>query len=281
MNTKKKDDTESSSKTYQERLDPELKLSKSLQGMEVLASKPFSWILKMMAADKSVIDKLPKEVQAFKKQYEKLMKDAEHIANQLSPLGWIMFGAAHQENYKKAADLVQENKIEDAEEFLVTHWNENTLLKMSRYQVISLYSQAGMYELGEMRSRLIAKAVSLHEKEEYAGSIPIILAQMEGIIIDMTGDKQKLFYSPKNPEHLEDTVTLPGHHLGLKTLSKIMSGSMNGTKSTGKLLRHGIMHGRELGYDTKLNSTKVLVALLAVIEFSHPLAAALNKNKTQ
>jgi hypothetical protein len=37
---------------------------------------------------------------------------------------------------------------------------------------------------------------------------------------------------------------------------------------TGKLSRHGILHGRELRYDTQMNSTKALVLLAAVIEWA-------------
>ena len=39
----------------------------------------------------------------------------------------------------------------------------------------------------------------------------------------------------------------------------------------GELRRHGILHGRELGYDTLRNSTKVFVALFSVVEWAQPL----------
>jgi len=48
---------------------------------------------------------------------------------------------------------------------------------------------------------------------------------------------------------------------------------------TGKLTRHGILHGRELRYDTQVNSTKALVLLAAVIEWAQ--ANAGEKAETQ
>ena len=44
---------------------------------------------------------------------------------------------------------------------------------------------------------------------------------------------------------------------------------------TGKLSRQGILHGRELGYDTLINSTKSFVLLVAVIEWAQPRAREL------
>lgn len=37
--------------------------------------------------------------------------------------------------------------------------------------------------------------------------------------------------------------------------------------------RHGVMRGRSLGYDTRRNSTKAFVTLLAVVEMREHLAA--------
>ena len=40
------------------------------------------------------------------------------------------------------------------------------------------------------------------------------------------------------------------------------------------MMRHGIMHGRELGYGTRRNSTQALATLLAVIVWAQPIARA-------
>jgi hypothetical protein len=44
---------------------------------------------------------------------------------------------------------------------------------------------------------------------------------------------------------------------------------------TGSLARHGILHGRELAYDTEINSTKCFVLLLAVMDWAKPKAELL------
>jgi hypothetical protein len=44
------------------------------------------------------------------------------------------------------------------------------------------------------------------------------------------------------------------------------------TEVSGRLLRHGIVHGRELAYGTRANSTKAFAALLALIVWAQPIA---------
>ncbi len=44
-----------------------------------------------------------------------------------------------------------------------------------------------------------------------------------------------------------------------------MSKRVETTAATGELVRHGIVHGRELAYDTLVNSTKAWTALFAVV----------------
>jgi hypothetical protein len=44
------------------------------------------------------------------------------------------------------------------------------------------------------------------------------------------------------------------------------------TEVDGRLLRHGILHGRELGYGTLRNSTQALATLLAIITWAQPIA---------
>ncbi len=84
------------------------------------------------------------------------------------------------------------------------------------------------------------------------------------------------FFKPRNP-NLLDEETLAGHPLGLQALSKLMSKRVETTSATGELLRHGILHGRELAYDTHVNSTKAWAALFAVIDGVKKRAEVLNK----
>jgi len=142
--------------------------------------------------------------------------------------------------------------------------------------VFGLYGPDWDYDTGMARQRLLGEAVDLHLSGHYADAVSIVLAQTEGIFMDMTGKEAKDFFQ-KNNLHLLDDETLPGHSLGLKALARYTSEGQHKTAATGKLTRHGILHGRELGYDTRRNSTKALVGIIGLIEWSRPRAEEIHR----
>jgi hypothetical protein len=118
------------------------------------------------------------------------------------------------------------------------------------------------------RERLLRKALEHHEAGRYDASVPLVLAQMDGIVIDLTGNQWRNFFKDGG-KYVVDEETLAGHpDSGLKAIATLMSGPAITTAASGKLTRHGILHGRELGYDTLLNSTKAFAALFALIEWA-------------
>jgi hypothetical protein len=124
------------------------------------------------------------------------------------------------------------------------------------------------------RRRLLLKAVEHHEAGAYEASIPIVLAQIEGLTADVTGGK--LFFSrreDKQADVVDEAVlsAVPGH---LAALREHYSEGGHETRSSGGLSRHEILHGRELGYDTRINSLKVFPLLETVVAWARPRAEA-------
>lgn len=220
----------------------------------------------------------PGEVKALVSQYERLTTEPDRIAAALSPLGWIFFESAPFDEYAMAATLVEQGKIDEAEELLVRRWNDDeTLLKWPVHRLVGLYGgEDERVKIREGRQRLLWKALDLHRQGEYVASIPMVLTQIDGVFVDFTSKPAKEFFDPGNP-NLVDEVTLAGHPLGLKVLSKLMSQTVKRTTLDDTLSRHGILHGRVLGYGTVENATKVWAALLAVIDALKPRADELNE----
>lgn len=260
-------------KSYAERLDPGGEFGKQAKGLALLAGSPFGRVLRWLGVDQETLDQA-KELTAT---YQKLISSPDRIADLLGPLGWIPHNLAHAEAYDAAAALVEEGKAEEAEELLVKTYNEDDYVFIRFYhRVFSLYhGDEARREVGLARSRLLDEAYELHKEGRYAGAIALVLAQIDGIFIDMTGKPTKTFYNSDNP-NLVDDVTIAGHPRGLKALSELMSREQRKTVVSDKLTRQGIMHGRVLAYDTLRNATKVWAALLAVIEAVGPRAQELN-----
>jgi len=134
--------------------------------------------------------------------------------------------------------------------------------------------------IGEHRRRLLVEAMTHHRAGHYAGSVTIVLTQIEGILTDMTEQSSGEFFNPANASLVDDT-SLAGHPLGLKALSAMLGRGVKRTGASGALVRHGILHGRELGFDTLRNSTKAWVALLAVANALKDRADALGREAEQ
>lgn len=69
-----------------------------------------------------------------------------------------------------------------------------------------------------------------------------------------------------------DGVTIAGHPNGLTVLAEMFCKDVRPTQQTGELRRHGVLHGREVDYNTLENSTKAFVCLISVIEWAKPRA---------
>ena len=199
------------------------------------------------------------------------------------PLGWAPSGSVPDSVYAHALETYRESgDLDAAEQVLVQGWNDGGYLASLLNRVLSLGAgDARLTDVAHDRYRLVRIGLEHHEKGEYAASIPILLAQAEGIVFDVTDGKFGLFSRLGDREHLADDSTLAGMAVGVAALQRLIAAPVNETGSTGRLVRHGIMHGRELGYDTLLNSTKALVFLIAIVELSQPRARALSDARRQ
>jgi hypothetical protein len=71
---------------------------------------------------------------------ERVASEPHRIATALAPLGWIYHGLAHVEAYGDAATLVEQGKLEEAEEVLVQSYNEEDHAFIRFYnRIFSLY----------------------------------------------------------------------------------------------------------------------------------------------
>jgi hypothetical protein len=252
-------------KSFQERLDPDRELGNALDGLAALDS-PLGRMLHGRT--------LPPEFRELQEQYRQLTT-VEWIADALSPLGWVLFGGAPADEYRDAAKLAQQGRTTEAEQVLVDVWNEDNRLKWPLHRVRQLYFGDPEREaLGEHRQRLLFKALGHHRAGAYEASIPIVLAQMDGICADLTGRDGGNFFVRDADAYVADNETLAGHPAGLPILSRLFRSSSMKTRASGDVGRHTVMHGREVAYDTLANSTKCFVALFTLIEWGQAIAEA-------
>jgi len=212
-----------------------------------------------------------------------LLGDASRSMLTFYALGWAPNRSEPSSVYSAALKVLDAGgSVADAEQVLVRGWNEGHVLNSLLKRLLSIGSgDSSLTDAARARYRLVLKALEHHRNGAYEASIPIVLAQSEGIIFDVTDGNFGLFSRLGNREHLSDDTTLAGLAVGVSALQKLIAAPVNETGSTGRLARHGIMHGRELGYDTPINSTKAFVFLISIIELAQPRARALSDARRQ
>ena len=191
-----------------------------------------------------------------------------------TPLGWAPTKVVPVPVYEEALSIYDRSGSADmAEQVLVDGWNADGGLALRLRRLLNLGSDDEEWSrIFRGRYDLVRKALGHHCTGAYEASVPIVLAQADGIVLDLTG--KPLFVGGK-PKHLADSETLAGLPEGLRLLAPLLAESHGQTTTSGSLRRHGILHGRELGYGTLINSTKCFVLLLAVMDWAEVLVQRL------
>ena len=205
-------------------------------------------------------------------QTRALVADMTQAVVLFTPLGWAPLSRAPVEIYREALAVYQRTgSIDEAEQQLLGGWNQDDWL---RFAVLPMQAVGAghdeLYPISLERWRLVEKALSHHRNGAYEASVPIVLAQADGICQDLVGSKEDMQFFRLVPKthYFADASTIAGMPAGLEHLRPLFSEVTRKSGVTGKLTRHGILHGRELRYDTQMNSTKALVLLAAVIEWA-------------
>ncbi len=204
-----------------------------------------------------------------------LISDQVTALQVLAPIGWAPTMYAPATAYQRAREIIEsDGPIADAEQELLTGWNTGRTLYFQLVRVKTI--GAGHDRLGPIansRWNLVGRALAHHRAEAFEASVPIVLAQIDGIVRDLCGGNVSFFEdSTKSAHHFHDDSSLIGLPQGFEPLRKLFSAHSKTTGATGAISRHGILHGRELGYDTLINSTKAFVLLIAILDWAQPKA---------
>lgn len=169
--------------------------------------------------------------------------------------GWIASEYMHYEAMRDAVSLADSGDLDSGEARLVEEMNAEFL----QHMLLSMRAVKAF----RPREQLLRLALEDHRSVRFHASVPVVLAQIDGIVFDVA---RSSFFSKRTSSRLYAADTLAGHPDGLAALaSKMSEGRKATTQSVLDLpYRHGILHGRDLGYATETNSTKAFAALIAL-----------------
>ena len=232
-----------------------------LRGMKSLKwIRPFLYLLgpKGWKAAREMKTVLNQQLPQLEARLERLRDLPDKLNEVFLNLGWIATDDMSVEAMDEAIRIDSENGSEDAEVYLENYYNENLDNYLRRMWFLPQIQQ---------RRPLLELALEDHKAGRYHASVPVLLAQIDGIVFDLT---RTSFYirgtKKKQTMHLRANETTVGDPTGLPALAQLLSESRSETRDLPISLpfRHGILHGRDLGYATHRVSTKAFGVLLAL-----------------
>lgn len=154
-------------------------------------------------------------------------------------------------------NVLNEGDIKEAEAALVDYFREN--LQSTENRFTAKFPR---------RAKIINSAFNAHKRGEYELSIPIFLAQTDGICYEVIN--QYLFIrvrgekKPSTAIYVDSVASDTFRHALLSPLSQplpISTPKHERDESFNELNRHQVMHGESLDYGTEINSLKAISLL--------------------
>ncbi|RZT35468.1 hypothetical protein EV147_3912 [Cupriavidus agavae] len=172
--------------------------------------------------------------------------------------GWIATGSFSLDAMRKAVDLHEEGKLEEAEDAILEWFTEDNIRLFA-------ITRAYRFHVAKLRDAQLEEALRLYLEGRYIAAVPLILIACDGFASDVCG------ISPfeKNADlNCFDSIT--GHRTSLPALMKLFVQGVR--KSTDEELsipkRHGILHGRSLGYANRLVCAKAWLLMVALVDWA-------------
>ena len=219
---------------------------------------------------------IPEDDDANRKKYELLREKYSTLKMLPSKFneifvehGWIATDDLSVPIMEKAVQVFTDDGVKEAEAYLT---NEFT----AEYFQICLRSMKAIWVF-EDRQKLLELAFADHEEGRYHASVPVVLAQIDGLIYDIAD--QSFYEQDKKLDIFRTESKITGIKNELGSIAKKMNKTRSATKNSSLTFpyRNGILHGRDLGYDNKMVSAKCFTNFFAL----RPWALFIQQNEME
>jgi hypothetical protein len=234
------------------------KLRQDAEGMEALVA--FRPLLTSLGV--KIDDELVAEVEALAKKTADLLSIPDRFNDLFAERGWIAYELLKMDVMRKAVEVGESGDLDAAEAVLVDHYDQETI----EWGIKFLWAVKSF----EPRERLARLALADYLEGRYHAVIPVLLMIIDGMVNDIEqarGFSRGFFAEGGN---LTAWDSIAAHSRGLQALKELWTRGR--TKTTAEPItvpyRHGILHGRDLAYDSQLVAAKCWGALFALREWA-------------
>lgn len=221
-------------------------------------------VLKALGADVSKIESVFEDVSGLSNQMTELATMPDRFNDHFAEHGWVMYSLMSFEVAKAAVEAADAQNLERAQMTLVEYYSPDEVMRQLRT----------MRSINAFRPRIPLAELALtdYQEQRYHACIPVVLAQMDGLVSDLH-DRRHGFFSEGIDLSAWDSIA--AHDRGLNRLVPRLQESRKTTRSEEISIpyRHGIIHGRDLGYDNRMVAAKTWAALFAVGDWARKAEA--------
>lgn len=225
-----------------------------------IAGKVLSPLLRLAGHDiRPQLKELAEARRTLVPQIKSLVEAPDEFNRLLGNRGWIAYSMMSHERSLGAIDLARAGRHNEADALLADSYDDDALqfnlLRMRRLRFF-----ADRMELAQL-------AAVDHSAQRYHAVVPVLLAMIDGLSSDVSRQNESIFSQRADPTSWNSVV---GHPRGLKRLANLMQEPRMKTRTEPITIpyRHGILHGRDLGYANKIVAAKCWSMLFATGEWA-------------
>ncbi|MDR2906496.1 MAG: hypothetical protein LBU91_00705 [Bacteroidales bacterium] len=232
------------------------KFKEDLEGVEILHK--MTKFLALFGIKNNALDETFSALPEMKKDLELLSKSPDKFNNYYAQRGWIAHESMNSDLMLTSVELAEKGLIDVAEKELINYYSSDEIKYLLR-PLKSTEAFANRYKFF-----LLAYEDTLAER--YYAAVPVLLMMIDGAVNDI--DKGKGFFADNTDLTAWDSIA--AHSTGLTVLKKAFSDVRHKTTKDEISLpyRHGILHGRDLGYANKTVTAKCWAALFAINDWA-------------
>lgn len=235
--------------------------------MAIAAEKAHQELLQQMTSDlaalkEQLMQTLRLPLQELAERIESMPPKLKSAVLRMGQRGW--FWAPDMAHYAPLhiAQAIEEGRTSEVDAELEVYFDKHR-------------GEIAAYICGRFphRATIIRAAFSAHERQEYALSVPVLLAQTDGISKEITNKNyfMKDGKKPRTARYVEslDVCQYTSAILSILTYSLPITENENERSAVdGQFNRHMILHGESVDYDTKPNSARA-ISLINYITYCH------------
>jgi len=211
-------------------------------------------LMSVLGVDTAKVSEALGGIERLSREFHELSGIPDRFNDLFAERGWIIHDAMNLDVVKDAIGVAQGGDPDRAEQLLVGYYGPETVeWLLRRMRGIDAFKPC---------MRLAELALEDYRQKRFHACTPVVLALLDGMVSELHPQRRGFFAEGTD---LGAWDSMAAHDRGLNALAGLLNKGRRKTTTEALRIpyRHGIVHGRDLGYDNELVAAKSWAALFA------------------